>query len=86
MNSLVRREDTTRKAARERKKQKKEEQIHQKKEEIKRLKNLKMKEVRSKLERIGQEGGKNLEDDGKRAEKAPSRCHLDVLQRSKLWI
>lgn len=33
-----------------------------KKEEVKRLKALKMKEVRSKLEMIGREGGKKLED------------------------
>ncbi len=33
-----------------------------KKEEIKRLKSLKLKELRVKLERIGREGGKSLED------------------------
>lgn len=34
-----------------------------KKEEIKRLKVLKMKEIRSKLERIGREGGKSIDED-----------------------
>jgi protein KRI1 len=29
---------------------------------VKRLKGLKMKELRAKLERIGREGGKNLDD------------------------
>lgn len=33
-----------------------------KKEEVKRLKALKLKEIRSKLERIGKEGGKRLDD------------------------
>ncbi|KAF9047029.1 hypothetical protein BDZ89DRAFT_1058086 [Hymenopellis radicata] len=61
--SLVRREDTTRKDARERKKQRKAEELSQKKEEVKRLKALKMKEIRAKLERIGREGGKNVDND-----------------------
>lgn len=60
--SLVRREDTTRKDARERKKQRKEEELAKKKEEVKRLKGLKMKELREKLERIGREGGKKYEE------------------------
>lgn len=55
--STVRREDTTRKDARERKKARKEEAILKKKEEVKRLKALKMKELKSKLEMIGREGG-----------------------------
>lgn len=55
--SLVRREDTTRKDARERRKARKEEELVKKKEEVKRLKGLKMKDLRSKLERIGKEGG-----------------------------
>ena len=33
-----------------------------KKEEVKRLKALKLKELRAKLERIGHEGGKKLEE------------------------
>ncbi|KAF5383395.1 hypothetical protein D9757_006159 [Collybiopsis confluens] len=61
--SLVRREDTTRKHARERRKQRKEEEFQQKREEVKRLKALKMKEMRAKLDRIGKEGGRNFEDD-----------------------
>lgn len=55
--STVRREDTTRKDARQRKKERKEEQLMQKKEEVKRLKALKMKEIRAKLEKIGKVGG-----------------------------
>ncbi|KAE9408719.1 Krr1-domain-containing protein [Gymnopus androsaceus JB14] len=61
--SLVRREDTTRKEARERKKKRQEEEIQKKREEVKRLKTLKMQELRAKLDRIGKQGGKNLEDD-----------------------
>ncbi|KAH8103625.1 KRI1-like family C-terminal-domain-containing protein [Cristinia sonorae] len=64
--SAVRREDTTRKEARERRKQRKEEELLQKREEVKRLKALKMKELRSKLEKIGKEGGKSLEDEALR--------------------
>ena len=60
--SLVRREDTSRKDARERKKQRKEEELAKKREEVKRLKGLKMKELKAKLERIGREGGKNLDE------------------------
>ncbi|KAF7969961.1 hypothetical protein HWV62_25512 [Athelia sp. TMB] len=60
--SLVRREDTTRKEARERRKERKEEELLKKREEVKRLKGLKMKELRAKLERIGKEGGVNLEE------------------------
>ena len=61
--STVRRQDTTRKEARERRKARKEEELLKKKEEVKRLKALKMKEMKSKLERIGREGGwKDLEE------------------------
>ena len=60
--SLVRREDTSRKEAREKRKARKEEELLRKKEEVKRLKALKMKEVRAKLERIGHEGGKKLDE------------------------
>ncbi|KAK0228294.1 KRI1-like family C-terminal-domain-containing protein [Armillaria fumosa] len=63
ISSLVRREDTTRKDARERRKARKEEELQKKKEEVKRLKSLKMKEIRVKLDRIGREGGKNFEAD-----------------------
>ncbi|THH23243.1 hypothetical protein EUX98_g7935 [Antrodiella citrinella] len=62
----VRREDTTRKDARERRKQRKEEELLQKREEVKRLKALKLKEVRAKLEKIGKEGGVSLEDEALR--------------------
>ena len=61
--SLVRREDTTRKEARERRKQRKEDEVMKKKEDVKRLKALKMKEIRAKLERIGREGGKIFDED-----------------------
>ncbi|KIK69016.1 hypothetical protein GYMLUDRAFT_35057 [Collybiopsis luxurians FD-317 M1] len=61
--SLVRREDTTRKQARERRKQRKQEELQKKQEEVKRLKALKMKELRAKLDRIGKEGGKKLTED-----------------------
>ncbi|KAJ3525199.1 hypothetical protein NM688_g8439 [Phlebia brevispora] len=62
INTLVRREDSSRKEAREKRKARKEEEMLKKKEEVKRLKALKMKEVRVKLERIGREGGKKLEE------------------------
>ena len=62
--STVRREDNPRKVARERKKARQEEKLLQKKEEVKRLKALKMKEIREKLERIGREGGKSADDEG----------------------
>ncbi|KAG6886320.1 hypothetical protein C0993_006730 [Termitomyces sp. T159_Od127] len=61
--SLVRREDSTRKDARERRKQRKAEELQKKREEVKRLKSLKMKEIRARLERVGREGGKSLEND-----------------------
>ncbi|PBK96588.1 hypothetical protein ARMGADRAFT_923986 [Armillaria gallica] len=63
ISSLVRREDTTRKDARERRKTRKEEELQKKKEEVRRLKSLKMKEIRAKLDRIGREGGKDFEAD-----------------------
>lgn len=62
MPSLVRREDTSRKEAREKRKARKEEELLKKKEEVKRLKALKMKELHAKLERIGHEGGKKLDE------------------------
>ncbi|KAJ7503104.1 KRI1-like family C-terminal-domain-containing protein [Mycena galericulata] len=51
--SLVRREDTTRKEARERRKQRKEAELATRKEEVRRLKGLKVKEIRARLERAG---------------------------------
>ncbi|KAF4563110.1 hypothetical protein EYR40_007168 [Pleurotus pulmonarius] len=61
LESTVRREDTTRKDARARRKERKEEELQKKREEIKRLKSLKMKEIRKKLERIGREAGKDVD-------------------------
>jgi protein KRI1 len=49
----VRREDTTRKDARERRKQRKEEELAKRKEEVRRLKGLKVKEIRARLEKAG---------------------------------
>ncbi|TDL23117.1 Krr1-domain-containing protein [Rickenella mellea] len=63
IDSLVRREDSARKEARERKKQRKEEKLLKKREEVRRMRALKMKEVRQKLERIGKEGGKSVDDE-----------------------
>ncbi|KII95576.1 hypothetical protein PLICRDRAFT_170210 [Plicaturopsis crispa FD-325 SS-3] len=60
--SAVRREDTTRKDARERRKARKAEELAKRKEEVKRLKALKMREVKAKLEMIGREGGRTLDD------------------------
>ncbi|TFK45092.1 KRI1-like family C-terminal-domain-containing protein [Crucibulum laeve] len=60
--SLVRRQDTTRKDARERRKERKEEEIQKRKEEVRRMKALKMREVRRRLEKIAGEGG--LKDQG----------------------
>lgn len=62
LTSTVRREESSRKAERERRKARKEEELLKKREEVKRLKALKMKEIREKLERIGKEGGKKLEE------------------------
>jgi protein KRI1 len=63
--SVVRRQDTTRKEARERRKQRKEEELKTKKEEVRRMKALKMKELRRKLEQIGREGGVEIDTEGK---------------------
>lgn len=59
--STVRQQDNARKEAREKRKTRKEEELLKKKEEVKRLKGLKMKDLRMRLERIGREGGRNLE-------------------------
>ena len=55
--SVVRRQDTTRKEARERRRERKEEELRKRKEEVKRMKALKMREIKRKLERIVREGG-----------------------------
>ena len=55
--SAVRRQDTTRKDARERRKERKEEELRKRQEEVKRMKALKMREIRRKLERVGREAG-----------------------------
>ena len=55
--SVVRRQDTTRKEARERRKERKEEELRRRQEEVKRMKALKMREIRRKLERVGREAG-----------------------------
>ncbi|KAH7907347.1 KRI1-like family C-terminal-domain-containing protein [Hygrophoropsis aurantiaca] len=55
--STVRREDTTRKDARARRKERKDAELEKTREEVRRLKALKMREVRRRLERIGREGG-----------------------------
>lgn len=57
LQSTVRREESTRKEARERKKTRKAEELARKNEEVKRLKALKMREIRKKLGVIGTEGG-----------------------------
>ena len=55
--STVRRQDTTRKEARERRKERKEEELRKRQEEVKRMKALKMREIRRKLEMVGREAG-----------------------------
>ena len=62
MASTVRREESSRKAERERRKARKEEELLKKREEVNRLKSLKKKEIRVKLERIGKEGGKDVDE------------------------
>ena len=64
IDSLVRRPDTARKEAREKRKARKEEELLKKREEVKRLKALKMKDLQSRLEKIGKEGGKSLASRG----------------------
>jgi protein KRI1 len=61
----VRRHDSTRKDARARRRERKEAEIEQKRQELGRLKNLKIKEIRQKLEKIGTEGGRqtNVDED-----------------------
>jgi protein KRI1 len=68
VQATVRRADTTRKEARERRKERKEEEKALKREELARLRALKTKELRAKLDRIGREGGQSLVgDEGKSA-------------------
>ena len=62
--SVVRRQDTTRKEARERRKERKEDVRRKRQEEVKRMKALKMREIKRKLERIGREGGLKKIDRG----------------------
>ena len=76
LTSTVRRQDTTRKEGRERRKARKEEELLQKREEVKRLKALKMKELRRKLEQIGKEGG--LQDIDKHQGTTKSRTTLST--------
>lgn len=61
--TLARRQDTTRKDARKRKKERKQAELEKRKEEVRRLRALKMRELKHKLEKVGREGG--LEVDGK---------------------
>lgn len=60
ISTLARRQDTSRKEAREKKKQRKEEEKEQRREEVKRLKALKMREIREKVEKIEKEAGDGL--------------------------
>lgn len=57
ITSAVRRTEPKRKGERERRKERKDELLLQKREEVKRMKALKLKELKGKLERIGKEGG-----------------------------
>lgn len=57
MTGTVRREDTSRKDARDRKKARKMDEIAKKNEEVKRLKALKMREIRQKLDLVSKESG-----------------------------
>ncbi len=64
MPTLVRRQDTTRKDARERKKERRAEELLLKKEEVKRMKALEMKKHAEQLRRIASEGGRDVDDEG----------------------
>ncbi|KAH6910281.1 KRI1-like family C-terminal-domain-containing protein [Coprinopsis sp. MPI-PUGE-AT-0042] len=57
IESTVRRDESKRKEARERRKARKEEELRVRKEEVRRMKALKMKEVKRRLERIARESG-----------------------------
>ncbi|CAE7135950.1 unnamed protein product [Rhizoctonia solani] len=87
ITASVRRTDTSRKEAREKKKERKAEKILAKKEEVKRLKALKMREIKDKLEKIRMEGGfggqskgkqKALEDDDEGLEGYGALGELDL--------
>ncbi|PFH51649.1 hypothetical protein AMATHDRAFT_74825 [Amanita thiersii Skay4041] len=69
----VRREPSTRKDARARRQERKRAELEQKREEIRRLKGLKMKEVRKKLERIEREAGR-----GKKIDEDEALQQLDL--------
>jgi len=56
----VRRQDTTRKEARERRKERQEEELRKRQEEVKRMKALKRKEIKRKVERAGRGGLKEV--------------------------
>jgi protein KRI1 len=60
----VRREDTSRKEARERKKVRKAEALAKQNEEVKRLKALKMREIRQQLNTVSKESGLTAEGTG----------------------
>lgn len=70
----MRRPDTVRKEAREKRKARKEEELLKKREEVKRLKALKMKDLQSRLEKIGKEGGKSIVSRGTFIDFAISVC------------
>ncbi|KAF8625368.1 hypothetical protein AX15_005419 [Amanita polypyramis BW_CC] len=73
--NTVRRQESTRKDARARRKERKHAEMEQKREEVRRLKNLKMKEIRKKLEIIGKEGGRGRDVDD---DKALQQLDLDA--------
>lgn len=60
----MRREDTSRKEARERKKARKAEALAKQNEEVKRLKALKMREIRQRLDTVSKESGLTTEGMG----------------------
>ncbi|KAG9004120.1 hypothetical protein FRB94_012403 [Tulasnella sp. JGI-2019a] len=60
ISSLVRRQESKRKDARQRRQERKDEELRRKKEEVRRMKNLKMKDIREKLQLIGDEGGLDM--------------------------
>ena len=76
--SVVRRQDTTRKEARERRKERKEEELRKRQEEVKRMKALKMREIKRKLNMVGREGGlKNIGGDNGFVDEALQELDLE---------